>query len=105
MGFLPKQRLFWNVGVFVNWLSNDQSFSTYDWQFILRAGWLPINSKENNTVFHIGVSYRYGDVNGEEMQVRSRPESFTAPFFISTGTFSTDHSNHLGREIYFSSTS
>jgi len=105
MGFLPRQRLLLNVGVFTDWLSEKQSFSTYNWQFALRLGWLPFYSEDNRTVLHIGACYRYGDVSGNEIQVRSRPESFTGPFFISTGKFPTDHSNHFGGEFYFSSQS
>src|SRR4030095_10642786 len=37
LGFLPKERIFWNAGVFTDWLSESQSFSTYKWQGVLRA--------------------------------------------------------------------
>ena len=103
MGFLPKQRLLWNVGVFSDWLSKAQSFSTYNWQFALRAGWLPIYSESNETILHLGVSYRYGETEDGKIRVRSRPEATPAPYFIDTDTFQSDHSNHLGYEIYFSS--
>lgn len=103
MGFLPKQNLFWNIGVFTDWLSEPQSFSTYNWQFASRIGWLPVYSETNNTLLHLGVSYRYGVVKGGEIRVRSRPEANPAPYFIDTGEFQTNHSNQLGGEIYFSS--
>ncbi len=60
MGFLPRQRLLWNIGVFVDWLSQVQSFSTYRWQFATRIGWLPVYSENGKTLLHLGVSYRYG---------------------------------------------
>lgn len=103
MGFLPKQRLFWNVGVFANWLSKDQSFSTYKWQFATRIGWLPYYSAERNTTLHIGLNYRYGESENGEIRVRSRPEANPAPFFIDAGTFPASHSNHFGGELYFNS--
>lgn len=103
MGFLPKQRLFWNIGVFTDWLSEQQSFSTYNWQFAVRVGWLPIYSEINKTILHLGVSYRYGEVDNGEIRVRSRPESITAPYFIDTEKFPAHHSNQVGGEIYFSS--
>lgn len=101
LGYLPRQRLFWNIGVFVNWLSKNQSFSTYEWQFAVRAGWLPVYSKDRKTLLHLGASYRYGVPEEGEIQVRSRPEANPAPFFINTGKFAAQHSNHVGGEIYF----
>lgn len=103
MGFLPKQRLLWNIGLFTDWLSEKQSFATYNWQFALRVGWLPIYSETNKTVLHLGVSYRYGEVDNGEIRVRSRPESITSPYFIDTEKFPAHHSNQVGGEIYFSS--
>jgi phosphate-selective porin OprO/OprP len=103
MGFLPKQGLMWNVGMFADWLSKNQSFSTYSWQFALRIGWLPLYSESNNTVLHLGVSYRYGEPEDGQIRVRSRPEANPAPYFIDTDKFPTHHSNQLGGEIYFTS--
>lgn len=103
MGFLPKQRLLWNIGVFTDWLSEAQSFSTYDWQFVVRFGWLPVYSETNNTLLHLAVSYRYGEPDGGEIRVRSRPEATPAPYFLDTDKFPANHSNQLGGEIYFSS--
>ena len=103
MGFLPKQRLLWNIGVFTDWLSEAQSFSTYDWQFAVRFGWLPVYSETNNTLLHLAVSYRYGEPDGGEIRVRSRPEATPAPYFLDTDKFPANHSNQLGGEIYFSS--
>jgi phosphate-selective porin OprO/OprP len=103
LGYLPGKRIFWNIGAFTDWLSKEQSFSTYKWQFISRIGWLPIYSPQSNRVLHIGVNYRYGKVAGGEIQLRSRPESNPAPYFISTGKFATEHSNHAGYEIYYKS--
>ena len=103
MGYLPKSRLFWNLGIYTDWLSKGQSFSTYQSQFDVRVGWNPISSARENTLLHLGINYRYGKVEGDQIQLRSRPEANPAPYFITTGNFSTDHSNHLGYEIYFQS--
>mgnify|MGYP002391176145 CR=1 FL=1 len=81
MGFLPKQRLFWNIGVFVDWLSKDQSFSTYSWQFAARTGWLPVYSEDGKKLLHIGFNYRYGEPEGGEIRLRSRPEAAIPPVF------------------------
>ena len=103
MGFLPKQKIFWNIGAFADWLSEPQSFSTYNWQFAIRAGCLPIYSEDKSTILHLGLSYRYGKIDGGAIRVRSRPEANPAPYFIDTETFPSDHSNHFGGEVYFSS--
>jgi phosphate-selective porin OprO and OprP len=103
LGFLPKQRIWWNVGIYTDWLSEGQSFSTYKWQTAGRIGWLPVHSQTNNVVFHIGVNYRYGQVKRGEIRVRSRPEADPAPHFIDTGKFPTDYSNQIGGEAYYRS--
>jgi phosphate-selective porin OprO/OprP len=33
--------------------------------------------------------------------LRSKPEANPAPYFISTGKFNSDHSNHIGYELYY----
>lgn len=102
MGWLPEQRIFWNAGGYGDALSKGQSFSTYKWQVDARLGWLPIYSKENQTLLHLGTSLRYGETVDGQIRLRSRPEAFTAPFFIDTGTFPTDHSTSYGYEVYYS---
>ena len=59
-------------------------------------------SREDNTVLHIGVSYRYGKPDDDVIRVRSRPESNPAPYFIDTDKIPTNGSNHLGGEVYYS---
>ena len=101
LGYLPKQRILWNVGIYTDWFSKGQSFSTYKSQFAMRVGWLPIYS--DKTLLHAGINYRYGKVANGEINLRSRPEANPAPYFIETGKFSTDHSNHYGGEVYYRS--
>jgi phosphate-selective porin OprO and OprP len=103
MGYLPKQRLFWNLGVYTDWLSKGQSFSTYQSQFDVRAGWNPISLVDKSKMLHIGINFRYGKVAGDQIQLRSRPEANPASYFITTGNFTTDHSNHYGYEVYYQS--
>ena len=103
MGYLPKPRLFWNLGVYADWLSKGQSFSTYQNQFDARVGWNPVFSPLKNKMLHLGFNYRYGKVEGDQIQLRSRPEANPASYFITTGNFSSDHSNHIGYEVYYQS--
>jgi phosphate-selective porin OprO and OprP len=101
LGFLPKEKIFWNLGIYTDWLSKGESFSTYKWQTAARFGWLPIYSQENQTVLHIGMNYRYGEPVNGEIRVRSKPEANASPFFIDAGKFQSDFSNHLGAEVYY----
>lgn len=101
LGYLPKQRIFWNLGLFTDWTSKGESFSTFKSQVACRVGWLPIYSTEAKKVLHVGVNYRYGKPVEGEMRVRSRPEANPAPRFIDTGDFQTDQANHMGGEAYY----
>lgn len=103
LGFLPKSRIFWNAGIFGDWLSEGQSFSTYTSQYVIRTGWLPVLSEESKRRLHIGVSFRHGNTLNGQIRVRSRPEANPAPYFIDTGTFPTSNSNQVGGEVYYSS--
>jgi phosphate-selective porin OprO/OprP len=100
-GYLPGRRLLWNVGVYTDWLSEDQSFSTYDWQFALRLAWVVSTDSTHDRMLHIGGNARYGDIDNGELKVRSRPEAYPAPYFIDTGPFEAHHSRHLGLEMYY----
>jgi phosphate-selective porin OprO/OprP len=101
LGYLPKQRIVMNIGIYANWFSKGQTFATYKYQFDSRIAWLPIYSGVYEPVLHVGVNYRWGQVKDDSLQVRSRPETNEAPYFINTNKFWVDHSNHLGGEIYF----
>jgi phosphate-selective porin OprO/OprP len=102
-GFFKKPRIFLNLGYYNDVLSKGMGFSTFAWQYDARVGWLPIYDKEKQKVLHVGVSYRYGKPLDNQIILKSRPESNPAPFIISTGTFSSDHSRHYSGEIYYSS--
>ncbi|HEX5169125.1 MAG TPA: porin [Cyclobacteriaceae bacterium] len=103
LGFLPKRRIFWNVGIYTDWLSKSQSFSTFKWQTAVRVGFLPIYSESDKTVLHLGFNYRYGEPVNGAIRLRSRPEADPAPYFIDTEKFPSDHSNQFGGEIYYRS--
>jgi phosphate-selective porin OprO/OprP len=102
LGWLPRQKIFWNLGGYTDWLSKGQSFSTYLWQVDARFGWLPVYSPTEKTVFHLGLNLRYGEPVDHQMRLKSRPEAFTAPYFIDTKAFPADHSFHFGPEAYYS---
>lgn len=102
MGFLPKHRILYNVGFFVDWLSSNQGFSTYAWQTAARVGWLPVYNEAQKTLLHIALSGRYGQPEDDAIRVKSRPEVSIAPFFVDTDVFPSKSSVHMGVEAYYS---
>jgi phosphate-selective porin OprO/OprP len=101
-GSLKNSRIFWNLGYFNDVLSEGQGFSTYEWQYVARVGWLPFYDKENSRVLHVAGNYRYGKPLNNKITLKSRPETNTIPQIINTGSFAADNSTHIGAEIYYS---
>jgi phosphate-selective porin OprO/OprP len=101
MGYYPKSRTFLNFGYFNDFMSKGQSFSTYSSQWVVRAGWLPIYNKDNNSVLHIAGEFQYGKPLNGEMTLKSRPESNPTPQLINTGVFATNKSFQYGGEIFY----
>jgi len=103
LGYLPKQRILWNIGFFDDFLSKNQSFSTYNWQSSARIGWLPFYSEAGNKILSLAIEARYGRMKNNEIQVRSRPEAYAAPYFVDTDIFPAHHSVGFGGEAYYRS--
>src|SRR5439155_25312182 len=101
-GYLPKSRVFWNLGYYNDIISEGQGLSTYKWQTDARIGILPIYDHEKNKVLHVAANFRYGDPVNRRITLKSRPESNPTPQIINTGAFAADHSSHIGGEIYYS---
>ena len=72
-------------GAFNNWLDKDQpnSFGDNATQFVSRATWVPSLSKNESTLFHLGVGLRHTD-SEEGLKTQSRPEFNQAPDFLET---------------------
>ncbi len=103
MAYYPKYHILFNIGAFTDWLSKDQSFSTYQWQFVSRIGCLPIYTESKQRLLHIALSTRYGKTENGNFRARSRPESNPSPYFVDTDVFTTSYSYHAGFEAYYSS--
>lgn len=101
LGYTPKHGFLWNVGYYNDWLSKDQGFSTYHNQTVGRFVWLPIHSDEKRTVLHLGVNLRNGSPERGQIQFRSRPEAFPAPYFVDTGKFASSNTKMAGYETYY----
>jgi phosphate-selective porin OprO/OprP len=101
LGFVPKLNLIWTLGFYGDWLSEGQSFSTYDHQLSGRVAWLPVIPDGSRTLLHVGFSFRHGQVNDGMLRLRSRPESFTAPYFVDTESFPAKSTDMTSFEAYY----
>jgi len=99
LGFAPKLRLLWNLGVYADALSEGQTFSTYDHQVVGRLAWLPPLAGTRR--LHLGVSVRQGKPDKDKLRLRSRPEAFPAPYFVETESFAARGTKMLGFEAYY----
>jgi phosphate-selective porin OprO/OprP len=101
LGYSKKHGFLWNLGYFNDVASKGQSFSSYSSQEVARLAWLPVHSEEEGTLIHLGFNFRYGKPVDGQLQLKSRPEAFIAPFFLDTGKFAASSSNSEGYEVYF----
>ncbi len=59
-GYFPKSRIFMNLGAYSDFMSKGQGFSTFEWQYVGRIGWMPFNNPEKQRVLHIAANLRHG---------------------------------------------
>jgi phosphate-selective porin OprO/OprP len=101
LGYLPNRHLIWNLGVFTDWLSEEQSFSYYDYQVAGRVAWVPMVSDSAGTLLHLGASFQVGKPDDGFLQLKSKPEASDAPNFIDTGKFPATSATLVGIEAYY----
>jgi phosphate-selective porin OprO/OprP len=101
LGYLPSRSLIWNVGVFTDWLSKDQSFSYYHQAVAGRVAWVPMVSDSAGKLVHIGASFQFGNPEKDTLRLKSKPEASDAPNFIDTGNFPATSATLLGLEAYY----
>ena len=101
LGYVPSTHFFWNLGAFMDAFSEGQSFSTYNYQFVVRSGWDPLAGDSVGTLLHMAMNFRIGDVNNDTLRLRSKPEAFPAPYFIDTGPFPAASALAFGPELYY----
>jgi phosphate-selective porin OprO/OprP len=100
MGYVPSRNLLFNFGWYTDVLSEGQSFSSYDHQFVGRVGWVPILD-DKGTLLHVAVAGRYGLVNDRTLRLRSRPELNLAPYFVNTESFAAEDTRMVQGEVYY----
>jgi phosphate-selective porin OprO/OprP len=103
LGYLPKIGLNWSMGWYGDSYSARESFSTMDQEQVARVAWLPIRSDIAHTLVHLGVSLRHGKPEDRQLRLRSRPESYQAPYIVDTGVFDAESIHMSGLEAYYRS--
>jgi phosphate-selective porin OprO/OprP len=101
MGYLPKAGFVWNLGYFNETMVGSRHYPYYDHQYVARAAWLPFISEKSGKLLHLGLNLRYGDPTDNKTQLKSKPESTTAPNFLDTGVFAARHTEMIGPEVYY----
>ena len=100
-GYLPAPRFFYQLGFYLDALSDDEAFSNSDHQFVTRFGWQPILSESENRVLHVALMERTAEPDNDIVRERSRPEAFLAPYFLDTGQFEATRTHTAGIEAYY----
>lgn len=101
LGYVPSLHWFYTVGAYMDAFSQGQTFSTYNYQFVARAGWNPMVSDTVGKLLHMAMNFRAGDVDKDTLRLRSKPEAFPAPYFVNTGNFPAASALAFGPEIYW----
>ena len=101
MGYRTKRNVVWNLAYFDQTITESRTYPYYDRQVAGRVAWLPAVSFDGGKLMHIGMSFRYGNPQNGEMQLRAKPEATTAPNFVDTGKFPAEHSTMIGPEAYY----
>ena len=101
LGYLPKAHLLWNLGFYGDAVSEGQSFSTYGNQVAGRLAWVHLLSEDSPRLLHIGINSRFGKPKDDTLQLRSRPETNPAPYFLDTGQFAATATTMTSFEAYY----
>jgi phosphate-selective porin OprO/OprP len=99
-GYHEGPHVFYSLGLFDDALSENETFSTYEYQAAARAGWNP-SWADGENVLHLGVMGRVGKPDGGHLQVRARPGAFLAPYFLDTGRITSDLAVGTGVEAFY----
>lgn len=84
-----NKRTSWAVGVFNDWFDASQTFKESDNQVIGRLTGLPLLSKDESSLLHLGIGLRYTE-GKENIHYQVSPEFNQSPTFVNTDTLDAD---------------
>jgi phosphate-selective porin OprO/OprP len=100
-GYLPDAHFVWNLGYFVDVLSEGETWSYFTNQAAGRLGYLRMDSDTAGSLVHVAVNFQAGIPNEGLLQLKSKPEASGAPNFVDTGKFPASSAQLLGIEAYY----
>jgi phosphate-selective porin OprO and OprP len=96
----------WALGLFGLWSTSSEYGSTSKnfGNAIGRITWLPVDGinadrPAANRFLHLGISTNIQYASDGQLQYRSRPESYIAPYVVDTGAIQTDKAATFGGEV------
>ena len=101
MGYLPKQKLMWNLGYFNETVLDNPLYPFMDQQYASRVAWLPLLSEKDGKVLHLAANLAYSNPKDDKTQLKAKPEASTAPYFLDTGVFPAEHEKLIGPEVWY----
>jgi phosphate-selective porin OprO/OprP len=90
----------WAVGAFNNWIDSDESFSDTSSQLASRVTWVPLVSKDESNLLHLGLGMRHSDAK-QPVRGRVTPEFNHAPLYVDTGELPADDVITYSLEAYW----
>jgi phosphate-selective porin OprO/OprP len=81
----------WGVGLFNNWIESDGSLSDNATQIAARVAGVPVSSKDESNLIHLGFGLRHSNTK-KSVAYATSPEFDQAPAFIDTGSFEANSS-------------
>jgi phosphate-selective porin OprO/OprP len=102
LGVSPDKHFNWNLAYFHNVLPKNPATGFYDDAVTARFAWVPLRKEEDGAFLHLGLGYHWGRYSDGTAQLRGRPESSTAPYFLDTGKFPAIMNHLFIPEVYFS---
>jgi phosphate-selective porin OprO/OprP len=97
-GTAANQRVAWAAGLFNDWLVEDESLGESATQTVGRVTWLPLLSKDESKLVHLGFGIRYTNAK-QGLAYGSRPETGNMPRFVDTGAFDAESSTLYNWEL------
>ena len=96
------QRFTWKIGVFNNWLEEDElSFSEANQEVVGRVTAVAYEDEEKERLLHMGVAYRYVDIREGTISYAVGPEQWFVDPWVDTGSFTADASHTVNLEISY----
>ncbi|MCD6213216.1 MAG: hypothetical protein J7J02_09590 [Sulfurovum sp.] len=97
-----NQRLTWKIGVFNDWMEDDQlSFSESNQQLVARVTAVAYEDKGKERLLHLGAAYRYEDVREGTVRYEVGSEQWFIDPWLDTGSFSADATNTYNLEMSY----